>query len=132
MDILDILFPLLAIGAYFFFNSKKKSQKDTPPKPFEKEYDFEQYEEEKTPQYMWSEIEQIDKKDPFLSQKEQYASFDHSKKQREYQASNIAQNDEDTAQDIDNKEEIIENISFELEDLKKAVIYSEILKRPYN
>jgi len=132
MDFLDILFPLLAIGAYFFFNTKKKQHEKEPQKPFSKGYEFEQYEEDEEPQYTWPEMGQFDKKEPFLSQNEQYTSYEYPEEQMKYHTSNLEQKKEVIEQDTDNEEEITENVSFELDDLKKAVIYSEILNRPYN
>lgn len=128
MDILNVLITVLAIAAYFWLSSRKKT-KEEPVSPSYEKAEEEVYNDYQ-PDFM-SEINNYDEKGSFYSKKEDYFTF------REKNAKELSRSSKDSfrkieeAQNIENEEENEDFLSIDAEEMRKAVLYSEILKRPY-
>ena len=132
MDILDILISLLIVGGYLFFNIKKRTKKEVIDFPKENEFDNEVYEEKDLSQNSVPMMRGLERNDAFFSENEKSsplkAQYDKMKAKDRIGSFRAEQ----SIQNVDNELEIENNLSFEIDDLKKAVIYSEVLKMPYN
>lgn len=140
----DILITLAIVVGYFILFGAKKKKKATPPP--KKKYAM----ENESPQRMNSETEEMfsTEEEEFLSQEtsDSYANF-YPKNAKYFTYETIADEEQDfnkksesffdtgveeESQIIDNEQENNSIIDLSKDELVKGVIYSEILKRPYN
>lgn len=153
-ELMDILIPI-AVVAIFILNSyikikKKQAQvaqqqqkarrrPSPPPVPpsFEENekpvwqdiFESSQTEPVSDPQVSATSYEEIPKNPSYFS----YETIEPEiKEEPQNRETSFHEAVEKNVQNIDNKEEKMSPISLDMEDIYKGVIYSEILKRPYN
>lgn len=142
-ELKDILITLVIVVGYFFLFGKKKKKPSPTPKrtPVMEQESPAMLDPEIA--YQFSEGEET-----FLSQESNISSADFYPKNEKYftyesiidEEQNFNQNSgnfsdkkvEEESQIIDNEQESNSPIDISKEELIKGVIYSEILKRPYN
>lgn len=153
-ELMDILIPI-AVVAFFILNSyikikkkqaqatqqQQKARRRPSPAPvtpsFEENekpvwqeiFESTQTESESDPQVSATSYEEIPKNPSYFS----YETIEPEiKEEPQNRETSFHEAVEKNVQNIDNKEEKMSPISLDMEDIYKGVIYSEILKRPYN
>lgn len=132
-----IAFVLLRAYSKSKKRAQQASQRKSPYSPFpqptvvsepvweETEEEESCYEEEEVP----SSYEEIPKNQPYFT----YETFEPEIKSDEVMAEMSSEKSvEKSVQNTDSEKENISPFSLDMEDIYKGVIYSEILKRPYN
>lgn len=123
MNILDLLIPLLIIGVSLFLSAKKKSRQTQPREPYS---DDENPEWDTQPEeYKWETILQKAAKNdlnpPFYGD---FEKIENRKKE-------VLKKEPVYVQNIELEKETDESFLISHEEMRKAIIYSEILKRPH-
>ncbi|MDL2311690.1 hypothetical protein LJC68_02285 [Bacteroidales bacterium OttesenSCG-928-B11] len=130
MDIIEILFPIVVTILYLFFVGKKK-KKEEPVNPQPPYFDYDdEYEEE------FSEIpipvdalEEKKGNPPKIGEYVNYDKIDDTIWEKVVSQREIEKNE---SYFFDNEQEDNSGISIKIEKIREGIIYSEILKRPYN
>lgn len=132
MDIIEILFPIVAAVLYFYFVGRKKSKESVPPPPVQS-YDFEteDYDFDEPPNYT-SPIDVLGKKESNYPKKEQFVNYDELTQENWHDDILPMEQAQTTSYSFDNERENELDISMELEDIRRGIIYAEILKSPCN
>ena len=143
---IDTIITIAIIGFFLlraFHKSKRAAQKKRRPLPssvftmpekeaeptFREEFEIPRAETRQSPQFVTSTNEETPKNDSYFT----YETIEPEIGGDDHVRDNSFHDDvEKIVQNIDNETEKMSQITFEKEDLIKGIIYSEILKRPYN
>ena len=133
MKILDVVITIAVILAYFLLSPKKKQVKKNPPPFLNTEQEAEDFEHTVIPQVK-EHYETPNREN--ISQENEYFTYETADSSNEVSYETITPKHEikteQISQDIQNEEEKSVIFTFEEDELYKGIIFSEILKRPYN
>ncbi|MDR2979316.1 MAG: hypothetical protein LBV02_02575 [Bacteroidales bacterium] len=130
MDIIKILFPIVAALFYFYLTSRKKKNEESPPPIFE--YDDE-YEEQcrENPSGKAVSADFFEEKHTIPPKKGEFVSYDELGQEKWEEENSRMKIEERMAYSFDNEEENELVISTDIENIRQGIIYAEILKIPY-
>ena len=133
MKILDVVITIAVILAYFLLSPKKKQVKKNPPPFLNTEQEAEDFEHTVIP-HVKEHYETPNREN--ISQENEYFTYETADSSNEVSYETITPKHEikteQISQDIQNEEEKSVIFTFEEDELYKGIIFSEILKRPYN
>jgi hypothetical protein len=133
MKIWDVVITIAVILAYFLLSPKKKQVGKNPPPFLNTDQEAEDFEHTVIPQVK-EHYETINREN--ISQENECFTYETADSSNEVSYETLTpkheMKTEQISQDIQNEDEKSFILTFEEDELYKGIIFSEILKRPYN